>query len=57
MQISLAQKFIDRTTIMPMLEILAENVDIDEVDTSRWRSRQAPKCQFTCLLGGHRTYN
>jgi hypothetical protein len=34
LEISLAQKFIDKTTIVPILEILQENVDIDDVDTS-----------------------
>ena len=33
-EIALSQKFIDRTTIMPIVEILQENVDIDDVDTS-----------------------
>ena len=56
-QISLSQKFIDKSTITPILEILQENVDIDDVDTSQFKSRVYPKCKFSCLIGGHRTYN
>ena len=33
-QISLAQKFIDKASIIPVLEILEQNVDIDDVDMS-----------------------
>ena len=55
--ISLEQKFIDKTTIIPILEVLAENVDLDDYDSSPYRSRQAPKCKIQCLIGGHKTFN
>jgi hypothetical protein len=37
--ISLEQKFIDRATIVPILEVLEENVDLDDYDSSQFRSK------------------
>ena len=55
--ISLEQKFIDKTTIVPILEVLEENVDLDDYEASQYKSRQFPKCRIQCLIGGHKTYN
>lgn len=40
-----------------MIEILEFDVDYDGYDASAHKARDAPQCQVSCQIAGHRLYN
>jgi hypothetical protein len=42
---------------VPIVEILAFDVDLEEYDAAKYKAKRAPGCKLTCVVAGHKLYN
>ena len=57
MEIAISQKFIDSWQVIPVVEIIQLDADLDDYDTPGHRPGDTPDCLVQCFVAGHKVFN